>query len=198
MAQIATVLFAGWLVGAIAFATLPRGRSIRWKLIAIAALFIAFLSREHFFIGIIFDRSSTSEVKIMETHTVMRVATMMALLCTGMLLPSENVCAQAIDFSQIDKFESMGTATLRGASPPKTIVDDGEWHSVFVTIWQSDTEAKAYWKSLDGNAPQTTIIRGTGVHAFQTAGEFRLEVLGDQSRSVAFGYLLLGLRKRQE
>ena len=158
----------------------------------------SFFIEEHFFIGIIFDRSSTSEVKIMETHTLMRVATMMALLCTGMLLPSENVCAQAIDFSQIDKFESMGTATLHGASPPKTIVDDGEWHSVFVTIWQFDTEAKAYWKSLDGKAPQTTIIRGTGVHAFQTAGEFRLEVLGDQSRSVAFGYLLLGIRKRQE
>jgi hypothetical protein len=116
----------------------------------------------------------------------------------GMPFLSENVCAQAIDFGRIDKFESMGTATLRGAAPPKTIIDDGERHTVFITIWESDTEAKAYWKSLDGNAPQTTIMHGTGVHAFQTAGEFRLEVLGDQSHSVAFGYLLLGIRKHED
>jgi hypothetical protein len=134
----------------------------------------------------------------METHTFMRVATLVALLCSGMPLLSDNVRAQAIDFSRIDKFESMGTATLRGASPPKTIIDDGERHAVFITIWESDTEAKAYWKSLDGNATQTTIMHGTGVHAFQTAGEFRLEALGDQSHSIKFGYLLLGIGKQQE
>ena len=61
-----------------------------------------------------------------------------------MPLLSENVRAQAIDFSRIDKFESMGTATLRGVSPPKTIIDDGEQHAVFITIWESDTDAKAY------------------------------------------------------
>jgi hypothetical protein len=42
MTKTALVLFAGWFVGAIAFATLPREKSVRWKLIAIAALFLAF------------------------------------------------------------------------------------------------------------------------------------------------------------
>ena len=35
--------------------------------------------------------------------------------------------------------ESMGTGTLHGASQPKTIIDDGERHTVFITIWESDT-----------------------------------------------------------
>ena len=30
--QTALILFAGWFVGAIAFALLPKERSIRWKL----------------------------------------------------------------------------------------------------------------------------------------------------------------------
>jgi hypothetical protein len=38
----ALILFAGWLIGAIALATLPRGRSIKWKLAAIVALLLAF------------------------------------------------------------------------------------------------------------------------------------------------------------
>jgi hypothetical protein len=37
--QTALILFAGWFIGAIAFAFLPRGRSIRWKLTAIAGGF---------------------------------------------------------------------------------------------------------------------------------------------------------------
>ena len=36
-----TALFAGWVFGAIAFVLVPR-RSVRWKLIAVAALFLAF------------------------------------------------------------------------------------------------------------------------------------------------------------
>jgi hypothetical protein len=40
--QTAVILFAGWFIGAIAFALLPRGRSIRWKLTAIAGLLLAF------------------------------------------------------------------------------------------------------------------------------------------------------------
>ena len=36
-----TILFAGWVFGAIAFAIVPQ-RSVRWKLIAIATLFLAF------------------------------------------------------------------------------------------------------------------------------------------------------------
>ena len=38
---LAAILFAGWVCGAIAFAAVPR-RSVRWKLIAIGALFLAF------------------------------------------------------------------------------------------------------------------------------------------------------------
>jgi hypothetical protein len=40
--QTALILVAGWFIGAIAFALLPRGRSIRWKLTAIAGLLLAF------------------------------------------------------------------------------------------------------------------------------------------------------------
>lgn len=132
----------------------------------------------------------------MKLQTFMRVATTLALLCTGTSYLSKNARAQVIDFSQIDAFESMGTGTLRGASPPKTIIDDGELHTVFITIWESDTEAKVYWKSLDGNLPRTTTISGLGVHAFQTAGEFRLEALGDENHSVKYGYVLLRLKKQ--
>jgi hypothetical protein len=120
---------------------------------------------------------------VMKFQAFMRVATTLALVYTGSFFLSESVCAQVIDFSQIDAFESMGTGTLRGASPPKTFVDDDERHTVFITIWESDTDAKAYWKSLDGSLPRTTIISGLGVHAFQTAGEFRLEAEGDTTHS---------------
>ena len=40
--QTALILFAGWLVGAVALAFLPKERSIRWKIIAIASLLLAF------------------------------------------------------------------------------------------------------------------------------------------------------------
>lgn len=131
----------------------------------------------------------------MQNLMYMRVAIIVLLLSMGTLFSSENVCAQEMDFGRIDKFESMGTATLRGGSPPKTIVDDGEQHAVLITIWESNTDAKTYWKTLDCNTPQTTIIHGTGVHAFQTAGEFGLEAFGDPSHSIKFGYLLLGIGK---
>jgi hypothetical protein len=98
----------------------------------------------------------------MKCQALVRMATTLALLYAGILVLPGNVCAQVIDFSQIDAFESMGTGTLRGASPPKTIVDDDERHTIFFTIWESDTEAKIYWKSLDDNPPRTTIISGSG------------------------------------
>ena len=40
--QTAFILFAGWFIGALGLAFLPRERSIRWKLIAIAGLLLAF------------------------------------------------------------------------------------------------------------------------------------------------------------
>ncbi len=130
----------------------------------------------------------------MKIPTIMRAVTILVLLCAGMSVRSESVCAQVIDFSQIDAFESMGTGTMRGASPPKAIIDDGERHAIFITVLESDTDAKVYWKSLDGN-PQTTILHGPGVHAFQTIGELKLEALGSENQSVKYGYLLLRLRK---
>ena len=105
----------------------------------------------------------------MKSQAFVRVATTLALLYAGISVLPENFCAQAIDFSQIDAFESMGTGTLRGASPPKTIVDDDERHTIFMTIWEADTDTKVYWKSLDDDLPRTTIISGSGVHVFQTA-----------------------------
>ena len=130
----------------------------------------------------------------MKVPTVTRAVTILVLLCTGMSVPSESVCAQVMDFSQIDAFESMGTGTVRGGSPPKTIIDDDERHAVFVTVLESDADAKVYWKSPD-RSPQTTILHGPGVHAFQTTGELKLEALGSENQSVKYGYLLLRLRK---
>ena len=40
--QTAIILFAGWLIVAIALATLPRERSMRWKITAILAILLAF------------------------------------------------------------------------------------------------------------------------------------------------------------
>ena len=40
--QTALILFAGWFIGAIAFALLPKERSIRWRRTAIAGLLLAF------------------------------------------------------------------------------------------------------------------------------------------------------------
>jgi hypothetical protein len=130
----------------------------------------------------------------MKLPTSMRTITILVLLCAGMSVLSESVRAQVMDFSQIDAFESMGTGMVRGASPPKTIIDDDERHTIFITVLESDADVKVYWKSLDGS-PQTTILHGSGVHAFQTAGELKLEALGSENQSVKYGYLLLRLRR---
>jgi len=78
--------------------------------------------------------------------------------------------------------------------PPKTIVDDGEWHTVVFTILDSNAEAKIYWRSPEG--PQTMIIHGRSVKAFQTAGEFRIEALGDANRSFKYGYVQFRLKNK--
>jgi len=130
----------------------------------------------------------------MKLPTIMRTMTILVLLYAGISVLSESVRAQVMDFSQVDAFESMGTGTVRGASPPKTIIDDDERHTIFITVLESDADVKVYWKSLDGSA-QTTILHGSGVHAFQTAGELKLEALGSENQSVKYGYLLLRLRR---
>jgi hypothetical protein len=116
------------------------------------------------------------------------------LYVQAVLLP-HNVSAQELDFGQINKFESLGKGTLNVGAPPKTIVDDGERHIVILTIWETDAETKVYWKPPDADAPRTTVIPGRGIQTFQTAGEFKLEAIGEPSRKVEFGYVLLGLRK---
>ena len=121
------------------------------------------------------------------------ITIILATLCA--VLPG-NVCAQVIDFSQIDEDESvlLGRGTQRGGSPPKTIADDGEGHVIILAIFEeSNTEAKVYWKSKDRGTPQTTVLSGPGVQAFQTIGEFKLEALGDENHIVRYGYTLFRL-----
>jgi hypothetical protein len=131
----------------------------------------------------------------MTLHPVMRTVAMLALLCAGAFLHSDTSRAQVFDFGQIDAFESLGSGTQRGGSPPKTIVDDGERHTVFFTIFESNTDAKIYWRSMDGD--QTTLMHGPGVKAFQTAGTFKVEAIGDDSRSLKYGYVLLRLKNNR-
>jgi hypothetical protein len=95
------------------------------------------------------------------------VAALALLLCAGATLVSEAAYAEEIDFDRIDKFESLTTGTLRVGAPPKTLVDDGERHVVILTIWDADAETKVNWRSLDGNAPKTTIIPAKASRPFK-------------------------------
>src|SRR5215510_6442984 len=131
----------------------------------------------------------------MQLQPVMRTVVMSALLCAGALLHSDTVRAQVFDFGRIDAFESLGSGTQRGGAPPKTIIDDGERHTVFFTIIDSNTDAKIYWRSMDGD--QTTLMRGPGVKAFQTAGTFRVEALGNENQSFKYGYVLFRLKNNK-
>ncbi|MGB6313657.1 MAG: hypothetical protein WA645_05810 [Pseudolabrys sp.] len=128
----------------------------------------------------------------MKLQSFMHVTAVSVLLCTGLFSDPQTATAQVIDFGQIESFETLGTGTQRGGSPPKTIVDDGEWHTVMFTILDSNAEAKIYWRSPDG--PQTMIIHGRSVKAFQTAGEFKIEALGDATRSFKYGYVQFRLK----
>jgi len=128
----------------------------------------------------------------MNLHPFMRVTATLPLLYACATFHSENASAQVVDFGSIDAFESMGTGMQRGGSPPKTIVDDGERHTVFITILESNTEARIYWNSPDGD--QTSVIRGPGVKAFQTAGQFKIEALGDENHNFKYGYVLFRLK----
>ena len=125
---------------------------------------------------------------------MLRIVTAMALLTPAFFLAS-GAQAQEIDFGQINKFESVGKGTLSVGEPPKTIVDDNERHVVILTIWDADAETKVYWKPPDADAPRTTVIPGRGIQTFQTAGQFKLEAIGEPSHQVQYGYVLLGLRK---
>jgi hypothetical protein len=132
----------------------------------------------------------------MKPQPFMCAAATFALLYAGAPFHSGYASAQVFDFGQIDAFESMGTGTQRGGSPQKTIVDDGERHTVFFTVLESNTEAKIYWRSTNGD--QTIIIRGLGVKAFQTAGQFKIEAVGDENHSFKYGYVLFRLKKIED
>jgi hypothetical protein len=114
------------------------------------------------------------------------------LLCAGPALVTANAYAEGIDFTRIDRFESFATGTLEVGAPPKTILNDGEPHAIILTIWNADADTKVYWKSANGE-PRTTVIPGRGVQTFQTAGEFRLEAIGEPNHRVEYGYALLHL-----
>jgi hypothetical protein len=108
-----------------------------------------------------------------------------------------NAHAQEIDFGQINKFESLGTGTLHVGAAPKVIVDDDDEHTIILTIWDADAETKVYWTSPDDNVSRTTIVPGKGVQTFQTAGDFRLEAVGEPHHEVQYGYVLLHVRKHK-
>ena len=128
----------------------------------------------------------------MKRQVLIGAAAIVALLCAGLRSGTQ---AQVFDFGQIEEFESLGSGIQKGGSSPKTIVDDDARHTVLFTILESNTEAKIYWKSKDGS--QTTIVRGQGLRAFQTIGEFRIEAVGDSSRSFRYGYVLLRLKSEK-
>jgi hypothetical protein len=131
-------------------------------------------------------------MKVMKRQAVICAAAILTLVCAGLQPPAR---AQVFDFGQIEEFESLGSGVQKGGSSPKTIVDDDARHTVLFTILESNTEAKIYWKSKDGS--QTTIMRGQGLRAFQTIGEFRIEATGDSSRSFRYGYVLLRLKSEK-
>jgi len=128
----------------------------------------------------------------MKLRPFRHIAAILTLLCAGAICDGREATAQVFDFGQIDAFESLGSGTQQGGAPAKTIVNDGERHSVLFTIFESNTDAKITWRSKDGE--QTTTIRGTGVQAFQTIGKFKIEAAGDSSHSFRYGYVLLRLK----
>jgi hypothetical protein len=132
--------------------------------------------------------------KFLVINVLRAFAVLVLLWAIGTLLPV-GASAQEINFDQINKFESLGTGTLHVGAPPKTIIDDSERHVVILTIWDADAATKVYWRSPDGNDARTTIIPGKGIQTFQTAGEFKLEAVGEPNREVNYGYVLRGLRK---
>ncbi len=126
-----------------------------------------------------------------------QIVAAVTLLCAAVAVLPEATSAQAIDFGKINKFESLATGTLRVGAPPKTIVDDGERHVIILTIWDADAETKVYWISPEGNTSRTTVVPGRGVQTFQTAGEFKLEAVGEPNHEVQYGYMLLGLKTQK-
>lgn len=102
--------------------------------------------------------------------------------------------AQEMNLSRIGAFESLGTGSVRGGSPPKIVVDDDGQHAIVLTIWGSDGDSKVFWNPVNGGEQQSTIIHGTGVHAFQTSGQFKIQAIGERDNQVQYGFILFRLR----
>jgi len=132
--------------------------------------------------------------RIMNLGTFTRGLTL-AVLTAMAGLPSSGANAQEMDLSRIGAFESLGTGTVHGGAPPKTLVDDDQAHAVVLTIWNSERDSKVFWKPVSGGEPQTTVIHGTGVHAFQTNGLFKIQAIGEGDHEVQYGYVVFGLKK---
>jgi len=130
--------------------------------------------------------------RTMNLGTFTRGLALAAVIAMAGLPPSAGN-AQEMDISRIGSFESLGTGSVRGGAAPKTVVEDDQPHVVVLTIWNSDGDAKVSWKPVSGGEQQTTVIHGTGVHAFQTNGLFKIQATGDHE--VQYGYLLFRLRK---
>ena len=122
-------------------------------------------------------------------------AAALALAGAAALLPAGKLSAQQIDFSRIDKFQSLGSGVIRVGDPPKTVIDDNELHAVALTIWDADAETKVYWRDADSKEARTTVMPGRGIQTFQTLGVLKLEAVGDPYHRVKFGYVLLGMKK---
>ena len=128
----------------------------------------------------------------MKIQRYIGVVAAFVLLYASAPFNAQNASAQVFDFGQIDAFEALGSGTQRGGAAPKTLVDDDQRHVVVFTILESDTEAKIYWRSADGN--QTTLMRGQGVKVFQVTGQLKIEALGDANHSFKYGYTLFRLK----
>lgn len=130
----------------------------------------------------------------MKLGTLTRGLTLAALTAMAGLPPAGGN-AQEIDFSRIGAFESLGTGTARSGAPAKTVVDDNEAHAVVLTIWSAEGDSQVFWKAVDGGAPQSTVIHGTGVHVFKTNGLFKIQATGEGDHEVRYGYVLLRFNK---
>jgi hypothetical protein len=123
---------------------------------------------------------------------LLRAVAVLVLVCAIDTLRPGGASAQEINFDQINKFESLGTGTLHVGAPPKRLSVMASGTSLSSRFGMPTLRRRSI------GAPRkarTTIIPGKGIQTFQTAGEFKVEAIGEPNREVNYGYVLLGLRK---
>ena len=101
---------------------------------------------------------------------------------------SSPTSAESMPSSQWEPGSTGGTQT-------KTIIDDGEQHTVFLDNLEVRYGHQGLLEVFGWKGARTTIIHGQGVQAFQTAGELKLEAMGSENQGVKFGYVLPRLQK---